>query len=90
VLESALQSLEALLKAKYKDVNVEKGLVHSYLGMVLDFSEAGECKITMPAYVENIIAEYNVQGTAVTPADHSLFTIQPTSLGMRRSVSTAA
>ena len=68
---------------KYEDVTPVKpsrGKVHDYLGMTLDYSEAGKVKIHMKNYIEKMIEEFpyknEVKGkTAFTPAADYLFKI---------------
>jgi hypothetical protein len=76
VEEAALQSLVDMLKAKYSDISVDRDPVQSYLGMVLDFRKEGSCLVTMPAYQESILGDYDVNGTASTPADVHLFDVR--------------
>ena len=40
--------------------------MHSYLGIIFDFKTIGEVKISMNGYVEDILVEYLVTGTAPT------------------------
>ena len=47
--------------------------------MVLDFTEPGACTVSMPAYIEGIVAENDIAHTAATPATHDLFSIAESS-----------
>ena len=76
VEEDALQSLVDMLKAKYKEISVDRDPVQSYLGMVLDFRKEGSCLVTMPAYQESILSDYNISGSVATPADVHLFDVR--------------
>lgn len=59
---------------KYLDeVKVTKGLVHSFLGMTLDFSLPGQVSITMSNYISEALTDYQVSGVAATPALPNLF-----------------
>jgi len=49
-------------------VNVTRGLVHSYIGMTLDFSMPDKVTTTMEGYVKDIINKY-----VATPALDYLF-----------------
>ena len=66
-----------LLTAKYGKLQVNRGKVHDYLGMKLDFTQSGSVKIVMEDYVEKIISEAGEEfkGNAVTPAKNNLFNI---------------
>jgi hypothetical protein len=39
-----------MLIRTFKDITVHEGLVHSYLGMTLDFTTLSSVKVTMEAY----------------------------------------
>ena len=54
---------------------MHKGKVHPYLGMGFDFSNEGCVSIKMDGYIEDIIKEYEVTGTAKSPASSDLFDI---------------
>ena len=49
--------------------------IHSYLGMIFDFSTQGEVHISMDGYVEDFLAEYSISDTAPTPAKTDLFEV---------------
>jgi hypothetical protein len=72
ILQNALDHLSDV----YKTVKVNRGLKHSYLGMSLDFSQAGECKITMDGYIDEVLRFAEVTGTAASPATISLFDVR--------------
>ena len=50
----------------YGIVTINEGVKHDYLGMIIDFSQAGQARITMPGLVDKLLI--NVEGTAPTPA----------------------
>ncbi len=54
---------------------VTRGDVHDYLGMTLDFSQPGKCKIWMKDYIGEILDDLpdDMDGEAVTPATENLF-----------------
>jgi histone deacetylase 1/2 len=70
---SMIDALESLLKAKFKEVSVHEGPVHSYLGMTWDFSVLDEVKVTMEGYTADLIKASGVQGVSATPATDFLF-----------------
>jgi Reverse transcriptase (RNA-dependent DNA polymerase) len=61
----------------HKDVTCTRGLVHSYLGLKLDYSEPGKIKIDMRTYVNEMIEAFPVEMTekdiSPTPAGDDLF-----------------
>jgi Reverse transcriptase (RNA-dependent DNA polymerase) len=63
------------LSEEYVDITVHRGDIHSYLGQTFDFSIGGKVKITMSGYVDDLLAEYEVEGCASTPATEKLFAI---------------
>ena len=80
------QEIEILinyLKEIYEDpeigmMKVNRGKVHDYLGMKLDYSEQGAVKIVMRDYVKKMIAEfeYDIGDTERTsPAGENLFKV---------------
>jgi hypothetical protein len=73
--DSACESVIDLLQRTYNKMTIHRGLIHSYLGMVFDFSTLGKVKITMEKYINEIIRDYNVTGTAKTPAASNLFDV---------------
>jgi hypothetical protein len=75
VYEEGLEWLEKELRAEFKELNVNGGAVHSYLGQTLDFSVDGKCKVTMEGYVADLLAYFKVTGSAATPAQQDLFAV---------------
>lgn len=70
-----VDAIIGFLRAKFNTITVHDGQNISYLGMSLDFSADGKVKITMPGYVNDVLNELGVQGTAVTPATTDLFDV---------------
>lgn len=77
--QETIEWILSALEAKYTTITVNRGKVHSYLGMVFDFTKAGSVKITMERYIRDILESYQVRGTAQTPATEHLFTIDANS-----------
>jgi len=75
-LEADLDKLEIMLKREFKDLKIQRGVVHEYLGRKCDFSIAGEVSVTMAGKIEKIIADAEVTGTFVSPAAPYLFKIR--------------
>jgi len=63
------------LTNRYNTITVKRGLIHSYLGMTFDYTIPGKVRITMSKYVTDILAKYQVTGSAATPASSNLFDI---------------
>jgi len=62
---------------KEAPLTVNRGKIHEYLGMTIDFSVPGKVKFKMNDYVENLIEEApdDMRGTASTPAANYLFNV---------------
>ena len=58
-------------------LTVNRGKVHDYLGMTLDFTKEGKVKIKMLDYVEKMLDEApeDMDGEALTPAANRLFEV---------------
>jgi hypothetical protein len=56
---------------------VHRGPEHDYLGMMIDYSEAGKVKFIQKDYVEGILDEAptDFDGTATSPATNHLFKV---------------
>ena len=63
-------------------MKVSHGKVHDYLGMKLDFTKPGTVKVTMIAYVHEIVAKFakfnHSAKTANSPATNHLFQVNDT------------
>lgn len=64
------------LPSRLNEVKVKSGRVHSFLGMTLDFSTAGEVALTMSNYICDMLDEFDVIGEAATPALDHLFDVR--------------
>ena len=49
--------------------------MHNYLGMQFNFGESEVCAFSMPKYVQEILEESGVTGSASSPATHNLFDV---------------
>ena len=66
--------LEVMLRNKYKDITTHCGDELNYLGMTITFNRNDNTvKLTQQHYIEELLKQYNVQGTAVSPATQHLF-----------------
>ena len=61
-------------------MKINRGKIHEYLGMTLDFSVSGEVKITMTPYICEVIDDFSKYDpgskTARTPAADHLFKVR--------------
>ena len=81
--QAVLDDLIDQLNQKYGQetpVTVQKGKIHEYLGMTIDFSSPGKVQFRMDDYVDRILAEApeDMAGSAVTPAAAHLFRVNNT------------
>ena len=62
---------------KEAPLTINRGKIHDYLGMTLNFTEEGKVKIKMLDYVANMLAEApdEMDGKAPTPAANHLFDV---------------
>lgn len=75
-----VKRIENWLRSLYGNISVSEGDKHTYLGMDLDYSEKGKCKISMAGYTKEIIDSFPeaIQGTSATPAADHLFQTRDT------------
>ena len=71
MLDATIEEIQGLFDGS----TVNKGKVQSYLGMIFDFESDGLVSIKMDGYIEDIINEYGVSGTAPSPAGTDLFNV---------------
>jgi hypothetical protein len=77
--DEANQDVVRELRRVYKDVTVNEGDVHSYIGITFDYSVPGKVKLTQEGYISDLMLFYNVDSTATTPAADNLFDVDPDS-----------
>jgi len=60
---------------KHKPLTVNRGKIHDYLGMKLDYSQAGKVIVDMKSYIDEILNECpeDMKGVVKTPAADHLF-----------------
>eukprot|EP00804_Cyclotella_cryptica_P007797 CCRYP_001374-RA/>CCRYP_001374-RA protein AED:0.44 eAED:0.44 QI:0/0/0/1/0/0/3/0/308 len=56
--KAEVKKIEHWLRSKYDHISVSEGDKHTYLGMDLDYSEKGKCRITMPGYTKEVIEAF--------------------------------
>ena len=85
--EEANKDIVRVLREKYKDVTVNEGMVHSYIGITFDYSTAGKVLLTQEGYTGDLILCYEIKSSVKTPAGDDLFTIDTSSplLGSERA-----
>jgi hypothetical protein len=71
----ALDFVQQKIIERYGGCTRHDGDVLPFLGIMMDFRESGVMKMTMPAYVQDIIRESAVKTIADTPAAANLFTV---------------
>ena len=82
--DKANQQLIEALRTKYKDINVQEGLIHPYLGMTFDYSVEGKVKVTQDGYVSELVASEDIKSAVKTPASEDLFVIDPDSAELNK------
>lgn len=70
-----IESFLTFLENRFGAVTINRGLLHSYLGMSFDFRESGSVRITMEGFTAELLKLFPVQGIASTPASNSLFVV---------------
>jgi hypothetical protein len=68
---------QEIVGGKRAPLTINRGKIHDYLCMTLDYSEPGYVKLDMRACVKKILAEMpeDMEGTATSPAADYLFKI---------------
>ncbi len=75
VVDETIKLLQAEYESIFEDgsgvMKVHRGKVHKYLGMSLDFSHKGQCRVTMYDYLDGILQAFDVavkkHGDGFTP-----------------------
>jgi hypothetical protein len=65
-----------LLRSAYHEVKVNRGTMHQYLGMMMDFTTPGKIIIKMSGYIQSIMEACKVSSVAQTPANRDLFDLR--------------
>ena len=78
--EEKLSNVISEIESIYPDLSIHRGRVIEYIGMKFDFRDRGKVKITMPGYVDEVLAEVDdLPGEVKTPASPDLFTVNESS-----------
>jgi Reverse transcriptase (RNA-dependent DNA polymerase) len=85
VNQEVLEHIVSELSKKFGNedpLSINRGDVHDYLGMTLDFSSKGKVVFRMDDYIENMLDELpdSFDGTAATPALSNLFKTRESAL----------
>jgi hypothetical protein len=83
---SMIEELTSGLKKRYGEIKLKHGPIVNYLGMVLEFSHPGEARITMGSYIDDMLTNSGIVGTARTPCTDGLFDIRDTALPVPEAV----
>jgi hypothetical protein len=60
---------------RFKEITINRGPVHSYLGMVFDFRTPSKVVVDMRSYVDDLIKASGTVGRASSPANNDLFIV---------------
>jgi histone deacetylase 1/2 len=83
--KSHIDDLLSYLTEQYKSITINDGVIHSYLGMSLDFSNDKQVKITMAGYINELLKQHYVEGITTTPANLNLFKINTNSKSLNNN-----
>jgi hypothetical protein len=73
-----IEEVLAELEREYGKLDIQRGKVLEYLGLTLDYSTDGVCKIGASSYIDKAIENYGkpIKGKAKTPAAENLFVVR--------------
>jgi hypothetical protein len=73
-----IEEVLAELEREYGKLDVQRGKVLEYLGLTLDYSTDGVCKIGAKSYIDKALQNYEkpIKGKAKTPAAENLFVVR--------------
>jgi len=74
---NAMELFLSALEDKFKEINVQRGALQEYLGMVFDFgSVPSKVCVSMKLYIEALLHDYDVCTSVATPATSMLFLVR--------------
>jgi Reverse transcriptase (RNA-dependent DNA polymerase) len=84
-IEVLREQYESIFEDGTGQMKVSRGKIHKYLGMTIDFTVKGQCKVTMFDYIDEIIKmfekhEPNQKGTKQSAAPKNLFVLNDKSV----------
>jgi hypothetical protein len=73
-----IEEVLAELESEYGKLDIQRGKVLEYLGLTLDYSTDGVCKIGAKSYIDKALENYEkpIKGKAKTPAAENLFVVR--------------
>jgi hypothetical protein len=74
--QDLVTAVEDLFKNTFKNITVNTGMLHHYLGMSWDFQVPGEVKISMEAFIQDLLQPFAINKAVITPATDRLFDIR--------------
>ena len=79
VLEKIARKLDKKYGTKDAPLTVNRGSVHEYLGMTIDYTTKGAVQFRMTDFIDGLLEEAaeDMRGTANSPAYHHLFKVNP-------------
>ena len=83
--DELVMELQSTLRSKYGDPRMHREDVLPYLGMCISQPSGGECRITMPQYVDKLLSKYNISKFSSSPTTADLFTIDHNSTAINRT-----
>jgi hypothetical protein len=75
---AVIEEVLAELGREYGKLDIQRGKVLEYLGLSLDYSTDGVCKIGAKSYIDKALQSYEkpIKGKAKTPAAENLFVVR--------------
>jgi len=73
------ESVITWLESEFDELKVTRGKVHKFTGMLFDFTDGRQLKITMKKSLDDILKRNNITGSAATPTTPDLFQIDDAS-----------
>jgi hypothetical protein len=73
IIDRAIAEIEAM----YPNLETHRGRILSYLGMSLDFSRAGQVRVSMSGFISDLLEECeHIAGVVETPARNDIFKVE--------------
>jgi hypothetical protein len=73
--DNELSKFLSQIRQRFNEITVNQDKTFTYLGMLMDLSKEGKLIISMNGYVKECMTEYQISGTAPTPATKELFEV---------------
>lgn len=86
--ETVLDSFFDQFKNHIGDITIQRGRIHNYLGMVMDFSQPNVVHITIEKMIRDILSDWSInKGSRSSPAKSQLFDIDEQSPQLNEEMS---